>query len=132
MSSHRETKQTDVVAMTLRKNAPRLTPSSSEGSQEYRTGKDQAILLRSTMKDLARLLNGAGGRTIDMTGLDGRFDFTLDWAKYLDPSAEKMNASIVDALRDAAEAQLGLQFKNVKAPVEVLVIDHAEKVPIEN
>lgn len=61
------------------------------------------------------------GRVIvDRTGLTGRFDFDLTWTpQALDAGAE----SFFTALRE----QLGLRLEAAKAPVDVLVIDAAEK-----
>jgi uncharacterized protein (TIGR03435 family) len=68
---------------------------------------------------------------IDKTGLTGLFDFHLEWNRQAtaDPSSadEFYNPSLLTAVRE----QLGLKLELTKGPVEVLVIDHAEK-PGEN
>jgi uncharacterized protein (TIGR03435 family) len=62
---------------------------------------------------------------VDQTGLEGRFDFVLQWtsgsnnAVPLDPQG----TTIEEALQD----QLGLKLKPTKAFMDTLVIDHAEK-----
>jgi uncharacterized protein (TIGR03435 family) len=68
---------------------------------------------------------------IDMTGLAGRYDFQLDAKPYL-TVIEKGNPDNVYALRQALQDQLGLKTQWRKMPVEVLVIDHVVKNPIEN
>lgn len=72
---------------------------------------------------------------LDMTGLKGVFDFTLDWTPDESPSAKAEGA--IDApkspsLLTALQEQLGLKLQGRKAPIEILVVDHAEKVPTEN
>ncbi|PYT95918.1 MAG: hypothetical protein DMG36_01360 [Acidobacteria bacterium] len=63
-------------------------------------------------------LKKLGGRiVVDKTGLTGDYDFTLQLA------AEGSQAAISTAL----EEQLGVKLEPQKAPMEVLVIDHAEK-----
>jgi uncharacterized protein (TIGR03435 family) len=59
-----------------------------------------------------------------MTGLKGLYDFTLDWQQ--DESVP--GASIFTAVQE----QLGLRLEAKKAPVEILIIDHADKVPTAN
>ena len=56
---------------------------------------------------------------LDKTGLAGRFDFDLTWSADLDSNLP----DLFTALRD----QLGLKLVTVKAPVEVIVIDHVER-----
>jgi uncharacterized protein (TIGR03435 family) len=41
-------------------------------------------------------------------------------------------SAMMDAIRTAAEKQLGLRFSPTKAPVEFLIVDRADKVPIDN
>jgi uncharacterized protein (TIGR03435 family) len=84
---------------------------------------------------LARML----GRTIvDKTGLTGNYDVSLEWtpdesqSAMLPPDVPKPVAdgsgpSIFTALQE----QLGLKLESQKGPVEILVIDRAEK-PSEN
>ena len=65
---------------------------------------------------------------IDETGLKGRYDFVLSGVT-MGPNAANASApedsttSIFTALRE----QLGLKLEPRKAPVEILVIDHAER-----
>lgn len=85
---------------------------------------------------------------VDMTNLKGRYDFVLElsledframgiWSAIaagvaIPPQAIQMaEAASGDSLSNALE-KLGLKLKSRKPPVEVLVIDHAEKTPSEN
>ena len=61
---------------------------------------------------------------VDKTGIAGRFDFHLEFARDM---ADDAGISIFTAVQE----QLGLKLMPDKGPVEVLVIDHVEK-PSEN
>ena len=76
------------------------------------------------------MLSGKLARqVIDNTGLKGNYDFDLKWAPDLssDAQAEPDGASIFTAIQE----QLGLRLEPSRGPVELLVIDHAEK-PTDN
>jgi uncharacterized protein (TIGR03435 family) len=60
----------------------------------------------------------------DHTGLKGTYDFTLDWGQ--DDSVPG------PSLFTAVQEQLGLKLESKTVPLEVLVVDHAEKVPSAN
>jgi uncharacterized protein (TIGR03435 family) len=69
-----------------------------------------------------------GSVIVNETGLNGEFDFTIDLTAdegrphSLDP------ALLITAMRE----QLGLTVKSQKVPVDILVIDSAEKVAAGN
>jgi uncharacterized protein (TIGR03435 family) len=91
---------------------------------------DQEVLGRS-MPRLATFLSSARAQlehtVIDHTGLSGAFTFKLEWTPDDKRSADTAGPSIITALQE----QLGLKLETGKAPVEILVVDHAEK-PSEN
>jgi uncharacterized protein (TIGR03435 family) len=60
---------------------------------------------------------------IDQTGLKGKYDFKVNWS----PDQADGGPSIFTAL----EEQLGLKLVSSKGPVEMIVIEKAEK-PTEN
>jgi bla regulator protein blaR1 len=75
----------------------------------------QGVPIADLVESLSREL---GSRiVVDKTGLAGNYDFTLKWAP-----VEKQAAILT-----AIEEQLGLKLETQKLPIDVLVIDHAEK-----
>ena len=95
--------------------------------------------------DLVGVLSERLGRTVvDETGLKGNYDFTLDcFAPLRTPESEpsllkavpehaealtKVHAIETASLLEAVSEQLGLELNVQTVPLEVLVIDHAEKI----
>ena len=68
---------------------------------------------------------------VDETGLKGSYDFVLNGVSMMAPPVDDANASGTHApvvsLFTALPEQLGLKLVPVKAPVEVLVINHIEQ-----
>jgi uncharacterized protein (TIGR03435 family) len=56
---------------------------------------------------------------LDETGLTGAYDFRVQWL----PDNDQPTVAFFSVLPE----QLGLRLEDKKAPVEILVIDHAEK-----
>jgi len=91
----------------------------------------------TTITALANALRPYVGReVVDRTGLTGEFDFDLQFSA--PPAAGTVDAGIpVAPLEDAAsvftalQEQLGLKLESTRGPVELMVIDSAEK-PDEN
>lgn len=67
---------------------------------------------------------------LDRTGLDGLYDVKLTWA--LRPLENTNSAGTGTSLFTALEEQLGLRLDARKGPVDVLVVDSAEKAPTQN
>jgi hypothetical protein len=104
-----------------------------------------AINYRSSMQTMSGILDGLGAtkteiagylftdgkEVIDKTGVQGRFDFHLEYLRGggpppADPDPAHAAPSIFTAVQ-----QLGLRMEAAKGPVDVLVIDHVER-PSEN
>jgi len=87
------------------------------------------------LSNFVRNLGGMTGRVvIDRTGLTGPFDLDLTWtpdpvpgAPPQEPGARGDGASLFAAIQE----QLGLKLEAKRAPIEVLVIESAEK-PVED
>jgi uncharacterized protein (TIGR03435 family) len=87
-----------------------------------------------TVAQLAQMLSMfTGRRTVDKTGLTGKYDFTLSFEpQQSSPSA----AAVPDApgltVFDAVVQQLGLRLVDAKDPFDIVVIDRGERVPTGN
>ena len=76
-------------------------------------------------------------RVIDQTGINGRFDFTLEYpapsipglpGNSLDVDPEDVPRLVVDAVAK----QLGLKLTPTKLELDQVIVDHAERVPAAN
>jgi uncharacterized protein (TIGR03435 family) len=69
----------------------------------------------------------------DETGLTGKFDFTLEFAPQA-PGAVPIESPDGSAanLISAIPQQLGLKLVPMNVPVDVLIVDSGDKIPIEN
>ncbi len=92
---------------------------------------NQMIGKGGDMHDVALLLGSVLQKTVvDKTGLTGRYDFTLRWAAEqlsLVPGTPTADAEKSPSLFTALREQLGLRLTSTRGPLEVLVIDRAEK-----
>jgi len=148
LSVHWETKVMPVYVLTIAKNGLKLResppdengPGRAKGmSGLIKRGAPHLIVEGGTMAALALYLSHPAGRTVvDKTGLTGRYDYHLDWTPDTVqgsgnplPNATGLGAPTSDSnapsIFTAVEEQLGLKLEPEKGPVQVLVIDHAEK-----
>jgi uncharacterized protein (TIGR03435 family) len=69
-----------------------------------------------------------------MTGLNGRYDFTINIMAFVPPMEARRTAPVdpLDVFREALEQELGLRLESRKVAVEMLVVDHLAKSPKEN
>jgi uncharacterized protein (TIGR03435 family) len=130
---HRETKVISAYALVVAKGGPKLHAANEGGPLPARPPGGFAA--RQSMKQLAGIVTvylklqfPSSGElplsepeplpVIDQTGLTGNYDVVLDLSKSRDWFA-------------VLEQQLGLKLEARKVPVEMLVIDRAEK-PVAN
>jgi uncharacterized protein (TIGR03435 family) len=130
---HRETKVMPAFDMVVAKSGLKMTPFDPAHPVTPPAGYHGRLMFGAgTMPELAaRLTMGAGKVVLDKTGLGGRYSFMV--LNYT-PVADATNGA-VDAPPDfitAAEEQLGLKLVPKNEPVEVVVVDHANRTPVEN
>lgn len=96
--------------------------------------------VNASMADLARVMQIAvlDRPVVDQTGIQGRFDFLLQWtpdesqfASFGPVPRPAPGPNAPPGLFTAIQEQLGLRMESTRAPVDVLVIDRVEK-PSEN
>jgi uncharacterized protein (TIGR03435 family) len=104
---------------------------------------------QASMQELAeRLADQLGRPVVDQTGLTGKYEFELHFsmeglvmpppppgARMAPPPGAVEAPSDGESsptLQTAIQEQLGLRLESKKAPLDLIVIDHIEKVPTEN
>ena len=130
---HRETKEMPIYALVVAKGGPKLKESPADGQTRMSMGsKGQTIEMKFSkwnMERLASQIEGNEGRkVVDKTGLAGEYDFTLS---YVDDRRANGGDQDGPSLFTAVQEQLGLRLEAQKGPVEMLVVDHADK-PSQN
>jgi uncharacterized protein (TIGR03435 family) len=172
LKAHRSNKEFNVYALTVGKGGPKLTESApmeattsgvtvevqaaaSNATVNLGNGKSLALTdnkfeaRRFMTADFVDQLSRFGDRpVIDMTGLTGTYDLTLEFQPDdflilkilggiaagipMPPQALKLLENASDAPLLAAIQALGLKLESRKAPLEIVVVDGALKTPTEN
>ena len=120
------------MAITVAKGGPKLKASEDPGESTFEpTPKTMAIkMTHMSMRMLARILTEMMAKpVVDLTGLKGTFDFTLDDST---PPNTPGQPDVAYMFMHAMQDQLGLRLENRRLTVNMLVVDHVEKTPTEN
>ena len=146
LAVHRETRELPVYALLIAERGPKLreaTPGNTYadgvkgpdgaplGAGKMTFGPVASSMLKVTAQalpipSLVRTLSLQVGRTVlDMTGLTGNYDFTLQWFPGSPKDADKSPAT-GSSIFQAVQQQLGLKLEPKTAPLEMLVVDQAE------
>lgn len=139
---HHETRVMPAFALVIAKGGPKLTPGDGNvkahmhmgfrgavGHMMYGYGVNASI--GDFIGELQRIVMARP--IVDETGLTGVYNIKLLFIRE-DPDALGMTQlpdTSAPNLLNALQQQLGLKLKGTKAPVDVVVIDHAEP-PGEN
>jgi len=127
LAVHTETRQLPVYALVVAKGGPKIQKAVDLSHMSSSGG---AGMIRGIMEMPAfasYLSSTLGRRVIEQTGLTGACTLSLKWT----PDDKTMTDNSPPSLVTAIQEQLGLRFESTKGPVDILVVDHAEK-PMEN
>jgi uncharacterized protein (TIGR03435 family) len=123
---HRETRRMPVLFLQKAHGGPRLQSASTYEGPNLDMRKDYITAMHLAMDDFADVLGQfvTDRPVLNRTGMSGEFRFHLAFAP-------KDDATDGPTIFSALPEQLGLKLEAGKAPVEVMVIDRAER-PSEN
>jgi uncharacterized protein (TIGR03435 family) len=136
---HHSSKMVAGHSLAVAKGGLKVRPVEVTGSQRNKMnwGKGRLLAERASMARLADALTRIlGAPVIDKTGISGEYTFQLEWApEGSQPMAVPVTTSAETptgpSLFTVLQQDLGLKLEPTKAPIEVLIIDRAEK-PTEN
>jgi uncharacterized protein (TIGR03435 family) len=133
---HRETRIMEALVLEVAKGGPKLEKAKGPESESSTSSRHGSIDAKATtMAHLAEVLaRGMDVPVVDGTGLSGAFDLKLTWSPEADRPVKPGEVTPPDtgpSLFTAVQQQLGLRLQRRKMPIEVFVIDRAEK-PSEN
>jgi uncharacterized protein (TIGR03435 family) len=134
LETHRETKSFPVYGLVATKGFHLQPVDAAGGSGMDSNNDEKGGELKAQRTPMTRLAEWIAGRVdrpvLDMTGLTGAYDFSLKFSLESEKNDSDMPRYPVIPL--ALQEQLGLRLEKRTAPIEILVVDRAEKVPIEN
>jgi uncharacterized protein (TIGR03435 family) len=130
---HAEQKTLPYYVLTVAKGGPKFKESTDTGEPILTAGPNSAtaVIRRVPMSQLIDMLQPIlQSPIVDQTGLKGRYDATLNIGALISTPIQNddLNGTVITALQDL----LGLRLEPKKGPLDMLVVDHAEKVPTEN
>jgi uncharacterized protein (TIGR03435 family) len=147
LKAHFEKRRLPVYTLTVAKNGPKLSEDTGSKGGEVpsgamRTGRGLLMGSHIDIPFFVRVLSQVTGRTIlDQTRLTGKYDLQLKWAPDQgapngafggpippdSPGTVAPGDSDLPTIFVALQEQLGLALRSGRAPVDVLLIDHADK-----
>ena len=133
MTTHHESKEMPMYALVIAKDGPKLHEAAS-GRPGFSLARGKITGQGGLGPFADRLSQFVDRPVVDQTGLKGVFDLALTWspstevASLGDAAPSPDGASVFTALQE----QMGLRLEARKGPVDVLVVDQADKVPTEN
>jgi len=155
---HRETRQVPAYALVVAKNGPKMTrgdaPPASPGFPTIGPGTRFGMQAdgryhvkgdRIPMTEFAKILTVFLGEPVtNATGLEGYFVFEMEFvpeehapalaSATTEQPPENTTATLKagPTIFAALEEKLGLKLETRKVPLDVVVVDHAERAPTEN
>jgi uncharacterized protein (TIGR03435 family) len=136
LAAHRESREMPVYDLVVAKDGLKMAlfDPGHPPVPPPRNGAASMIIGAGTMSQLANMLTGSAGRPVlDKTGIEGRYGYALMFSPLTAQAVPESGADLGPLdLFAALQQQLGLKLESKKDTVEVLVVDHAERVPSEN
>jgi uncharacterized protein (TIGR03435 family) len=132
LAVHHESKLLPGYALVVAKGGLKIRAVEGEGGN-FNESRNKVIATHLDMPYFAKfLMNLLAQPVVDETGISGGFTFELQYANPRSDRVEKADGDqLLPSIFTVLTEQLGLKLEYRKVPVDVLVVDHAER-PTEN
>jgi uncharacterized protein (TIGR03435 family) len=134
---HKDTRQLPIFRLVVDNGGPKHLDPPKGSAPDLFTNGHRVTCQAASMEFFAKnfLTGQVGGPVLDQTGIKGNFDFSMNWtpdetaSKRPDDAGDDRSAPdpLGPSLFRALKEQLGLKLEAGKGPVEVLIVDRAEK-----
>jgi len=132
LTFHRENREVRGYAMTVGKGGTKLHPAVGDGVMQRENSANGTVARNITLQEFADFIAGPlEAPVVNKTGLEGKYDLTLDFTSYLPPEERAMKPDFLNIVMAALQGELGLKLESQKVTVAVMVVDRVEK-PSEN
>jgi len=135
LAAHRESKERQGYALVVAKGGFKLKPVEPGGAGTDTNSNGRVATVTATRHSMAQIADFVARRlsetVVDRTDISGvydyKFKFTID-----DQTVDGVEPTGIPSLPAALQDNLGLRLQAQKVPVEFIVVDRVERVPIEN
>jgi uncharacterized protein (TIGR03435 family) len=140
LTVHRDKNEMTALILTVGKTGHKLQPADADVPPSFERGKLSLTGKNTTLTQLVDFIaNAVRIPVVDQTGLTGRYNYFFDVEPYFSEESRKAAGTGGGAPPDAnaiiavaMQKELGIKVESKKVPVDVIVVDHVEKAPIEN
>jgi len=135
LAVHEEDKETSAYVLTVGKNGvpPNITETTEDGDPivQPNPSKMEVVVKRAPVSQLVELLSRVLREpVVNETGLNGKYDATVNFSKYIPDGSSAPDVQAL-ALR-FIQQEFGLKVEHRKTLMHFIVVDKAEKDPVEN
>jgi uncharacterized protein (TIGR03435 family) len=138
MTVRREKRELPVYAMVIAKGGTKLHETETPGKSNMRMTAGgvafTSVTVQELIDDMSRLRTAEMDRpVIDDTGLKGRYDFTVTlFASQEEMMAAMSKGDFGSSIFTLIQEQLGLKLEPRKLPLDMVIVDKAERTPTGN
>ncbi|HLK65353.1 MAG TPA: TIGR03435 family protein [Bryobacteraceae bacterium] len=135
---HHQTKEFSAYVLLVGKGGPKVHESKEDGEFSMQPDQKRMVVTvqHAPVSQLTEMLSNIfRAPVVDQTDLKGRYDLTINVAKYLSemqPTAGGAPPDPLSLITMGLQEELGLKLESKKMNLDLVVVDHAEKVPVEN
>lgn len=127
LATRTEQRPYSFVAVVPAKGGSKLTPASEGAGAPGSSVPGRIVGQQMPMPVLMSLLSRFERQLfVDRTGLTGRYQIHLEWVP--DSDTTRSGRSLSEAL----EEQLGLRMERRREPLDVVIVERAERIPTDN